>query len=59
MRKRQKTLLSDNLVGSLEPMLFTSNKASGIDGMETLDTPYVHVNDLNGMIVDYLNRHEL
>ncbi|XP_071795593.1 uncharacterized protein [Asterias amurensis] len=58
MRKRQSSLLKDNLHGCLRPMLLPSNKATGVNGKVTVDVPFVFVKDLLAMILDYLERHQ-
>ncbi|XP_038062587.1 uncharacterized protein LOC119733077 [Patiria miniata] len=59
MRKRQNVLLNDNLRGSLVPLVFNSDKASGHNGVELRDVPFVTVKNLSSMILDYLDRHDL
>ena len=56
MRMQQKGLLKDYIVGETVPLQFTSNKADAIDGHETREAPFVMVNNLPAMILDYLNR---
>ena len=56
MRRKQETLLKDNLVGKRVQLFFSSTAAAAINGLEMKDVPFVHVKDLASMITDYLDR---
>ena len=58
MRKTQKMLLKNNLVGERIKLLFTSNSAQGTNGLQLRDTPFAYVKDIGAMVMDYLDRHD-
>lgn len=58
MRHQQNTLLSDNIVGKLVPLLFKSSSADGSNGLQTREVPCVTVKDVSAMVLDYLDRHD-
>ena len=58
MRKQQKELLGDYIVGETVPLQFPSDKAHAVDGYETREVPIVTVSNLSEMVIDYLNRLE-
>ena len=59
MRKRENSLLNENLEGKLVPLLFSSDGANGRDGVEIRNVPCVTVKNLKSMVLDYLDRHDL
>ncbi|XP_038062362.1 uncharacterized protein LOC119732830 [Patiria miniata] len=58
IRKQQKQLLKDNLIGQKIKLLFNSDKADGMNGYEIREVPFVFVKDVPAMILDYLDRFE-
>ena len=58
MRTQQSTLLKDNIIGKMVPLLFKSSNANGSHGFETKEVPCVTVKDVSTMVLDYLDRHD-
>ncbi|XP_071795962.1 uncharacterized protein [Asterias amurensis] len=56
LRKKRDSLLQDNIRGELVQVLINSSAAEGMNGLETKDVPFVYVNNLSSMILDYLDR---
>ena len=56
MRKQQDIFIKDNLCGEMIKLVFPSTKADGINGFETKETPFVYINNLPSLILDYLDR---
>ncbi|XP_038062352.1 uncharacterized protein LOC119733624 [Patiria miniata] len=55
MRTQQKRLLKDYLEGELVELMFPSAKSDGSHGFEGRMVPYVTVNNLSMMVLDYLD----
>ena len=56
MRKQQNELLKDYIQGTMVPLKFSSCKADAIEGYETRPAPFIRVNNISAMVLDYLDR---
>ena len=56
MRKQQDIFIKDNLCGEMIKLVFPSTKADGINGFKTKETPFVYINNLPSLTLDYLDR---